>query len=537
MERQYGNPEFETTTNTPTTTPRVVAAPPITSNDSSSVNIGAGPETSAFYKDVNPTQRVYGNPEFEAPTEFKTVVNEPKNIYESAVMASPQGQFTTGTDGKKQYDSDVESAFVWEPKPPTSGVGSPLVDATTRAYGPALVDYMASQGVTSTKDILQPKYEAAYTKVMEGHGVPVMPPIFTLESQAKYNQEMADYNARVQSAKAAGLAAVQTEKEGLTKKAAEWADNIAKENLKTIGKDGEMLFDPSKRQAANAILNNEIQIKAVQHGLSKATTLPEIIAQIPALAYSAGIARNPEQPPTEFAITETKGIVDQMLPEMKEVDKVALIGSYGLWLAAKWARKDPGPSPLDIAVQKAAYSNPDLIKGRMQDYMKEVGHMNNVSKSNYIKHSKDADFTPDSLKPKGVEIVDFNDPAAKNKTDMIFGSLLRWNKMTSLSPEEVRLGIKNPNKTATGENEGVAAFQSYLKKRLGATNYKVTGIPSEDDKAALTILLKQNPSMSAKDVISEALSHKADMDSPTTGKVNTPSKAPKTGRSNKRGML
>lgn len=519
-QRQYGNPDFGEE-KSKSIIPSNVAAPKqetnTSDNNTNEVVISAAPSSSttketmdqrAFLKDATPS-RQYHQPEFEDTTTTKEESVKPKDIYQSAVMyKSPTSGSSIGGNLRK----DDDHIFIWEPTPPTSGVGAKEIDYTSRAFGPAVKDFLAAQGQTS-QEYLKPKYDAAYSKVMEGYGMPVYPMNPTIESIQKYNQDMANYNARLQSADAAGVEAVNQEKAKTSELAEKWAKGIAEENMKIIGRDGQGLFDPSKRGAANALLNNDIQISAVNRGLSKATTLPEIMAQIPSLAYSAGVARNPESQPTEFAIQETKGIVDAVLPMADSKLKEQAIAAFLPWMIGHMAGKDVGPNPLEILIQKTEYNNPELIKQRMMDYMREVGAMNNQSKRNYIKSSKDVEYPPpEAYKPKEVSDEDFRDPQSPNKVDAIFGSLIRWNKATSLSPEEVRLGITDPNKSARGENEGVVAFQSYLKNKLGASNYKVTGIPSEDDHAALQILLKQNPSMSAKDVMTEALSHKVQLD-------------------------
>lgn len=457
--------------------------------------------------------RKYITPDFEQPTETKTIPNEPKDLNQVAALARLPGGGQSGQNGK-QYDDDVEAAFNWEPtkSADTSSVGSNLYDASTREYDLALKDYMASMGYKDPSELLKPKYNSAFSKVMEGHGYPQYPVNPTLENMQKYNQDVADYNARLGSAKAAGLAAIQTEKEGLSDKAAKWAENIAKENQKIIGVNGEMLYDPTKRAAANAILNNEIQIKAVQSGLAKSNTLPEILAQLPSLAYAAGVARNPELQPTEFAIKETKGIVDAVMPLESANLKEEAMKALTPWLIGKILRKDVGPNPLEIMLQKAEYANPAHIKARMQEYLGEVRKMNNTSKSNYIKHS-----TPDKLDPlppPGKETeFDKKDLANNDKAKLILDSMLRWNnalKTKELTPEEAKLGIVDPNKTPTGTNEGVAAFQSFLKKELKANNMEVTGVVNPgQDQAALNIYLNKHPELSAKDVMSQALAHKA----------------------------
>jgi len=534
MAKVYGTPDFGDSSSTGVSEKSTIVAAVPTSKEDGSVTVtgSAGGVSSkapeAKMVDLKPseTTRVYGNPEFEDTITTKEVAIEPKDMFQHALAGHLPGQATTGVGGAKKYSADLEALFDWKPGVGTSSIGSNYQDSSQRNYKLALDEKMLSLGAKSTKDLLEPKYNEAYTKVMEGKGEPVYPVTPTLENVQKYNQDKADYDARVASADAAGRAAIVEEKAKLQKEAGEFADRIAKENEKVIGPNGEMLYDPSKRAAANSILNNKVQIEAVNTHLAKAKTLPEIEAQIPALAMAMAIARNPEGQPTEFAIKETKGIVDAMMPEASLEHKAELIQSYGLWLIAHLGGKDPGPNPLTIALQKTGYNNPERIKTRMQEYMKEVAKMNDGSASRYIKGSKKIELPPpEAYKPENVEAKDFEDPNSPKKVDAIMGSLMRWNKMSSLTPDEIKLGIKDPNKSATGENEGVVAFQSYLKKKLGAESYNVTGIPKDEDMAALQIFLKQNPGMSAKDVISEAISHKGEMDKET--EPLTPKKANK----------
>jgi hypothetical protein len=460
---------------------------------------------------VQTPQRKYYNPEEIFNGTSETVKTEPKDAYEAAVMARPGGQSQDGaTDNLKTAED--KGLFTWTPGTPSSAVGSKMGDVSTRYYAVVLQDQLASMG-TDAQTLLKSTYSDAYNEAMAGHGRPVIPYKRTPELMLKYQQDLADWQSRDAYGRAKAEKAVMDRKGKLSDDAAKWADNIAKENQKIIGKDNEMLFDPSKRDVANHILTNEKQIQAVTSKLNSAKTASEIAAQIPSLAYAASIARSPEVQPSQFSIEETKQIVDKLDPDGNADEKNKLIKSaIDYWTLKTMGKAGGMPDPITAYVQKLEYNKPGEIKKRLQEYMVEVKDMNNISRRSYIKHSKDMEITPDVVKPDAVSNKDFEDPANPDKKGLIFNSLIRWNKLTSLTPDEVRLGIKDPNKTATGENEGVAAFQSYLKNKLGAQNYKVTGVPSKDDEAALDILLKQNPSMSAKDIITEGLRHQADID-------------------------
>lgn len=454
---------------------------------------------------VTVPSRKYYNPDDIFAPETETVATQPKDQYQNAIMGGVGGSGVMSGNSDTAKQKSLDDLLTWSPSAPTSGAGQREGDATSRAFKMALDDQMASMG-TDVKTVLKHLYDEKYSEQLAGHGVPQYPMNPTMESMQKYNQEMADYASRVQFAEDKARQAVMERKSKLSEDAVKWADSIAKENLKVIGKDGEMLFDPSKRDVANHILVNEKAIaKTHQKIVEAGDNIYKLAALLPTVAFETSIARNPESQPSQFSIEEAKLVIGRMFPEASKSDVSNFSKDLFDYFVGKASGVKDGVSPLEKTLQRIESETPGSIRKRMLDVSKDTMEYNNISRKSYIKGSKDAVITEDVVKPVGVSNTDFNNPSNPDKVGLIFNSLLRWNQMTSQSPEEKALGITDPTK-GTG-NQGVIAMQTYLKDKLGAANYEVTGEPKKDDELAVQMLMKKNPEMSAADVIREAIKY------------------------------
>lgn len=557
-ERKYVTPDFSTSA-APTST--LAAANPI-KKEEVSVS-GQVPSTSIapeakMVPDTAP-KRIYVNPVFtpEVETTYKQI--EPKDIIQLALSYSSESK--TSKPGIASRPDFITSYTLPTPgKTDDKGVFQPYTDAEIIAH-PLLGSKIGAEkwyrehAVGDTKgkssdqiaqDVLYNVYETERAK--SDVADPIFPIDSSPEAQQKYQKDLADAEQAHIKADAMGKEAVAKVKDAVSKGMGDYAKSIIEGDSLTVG-----VYDPTKkamvkyRAMDSKAASNVAELEKISPLTKK---LEEELADIGPLDMaklnmaSATFARvyakylDPNAQVSMGNIDESKmSTITHDLRESGGLNGAGLALAVAAVVTGKMTTQQAiteyGKSSLNaLDPQQAAHRMKELLEGAKQSsekYKKSVLHgYGGVPEE----PGQGAGGKTDAqeVKPLAVSDADFLDANHPQKGKIVLDSVMRWNKKTSLSPEEVRLGIKDPNKTATGENEGVAAFQSYLKTKLGATKLKVTGIPNEEDGAALQILIKQNPKLSAKDIIHEALTHKAELDGPAdTGKEKPKGNGGKSG--------
>ena len=496
--------------------------------------------------------RKYVQPEFEPITSTTTTENEPKDLNQVAALAHYPGQSQGNGQSQVAKPSDYEFISTYNIPKAGRSVNGVFTEYTPEelSTNPHLNTASGIEQYFRTRSGINPdpknpdtldsnkvarnfltQVAASITK----QNMPAeLPPNvdFSLAGTAKYQAEVNKYNQEVQKAKELGIQKAREVAEEASKGNSAFADKIIADQVLKVNVDGKEYRAQSPEVAKNVMELEKMKplIDDVSKDLSEVakTGSPGQLQMATAkFARVYGKLMNPTGDVSMGAIEETK-----MGNTIKTATDAGINPTMAIVAFLSWMKSDSKVPFIDYAkhylLNVEDSLDPKIAAKRLQTSLQEaqaskdkyymsgalVGYKGQSKSEGTGNNTKDR--PEDVITPEGKQdVFDVKDLPITDKTKLVLDSMIRWNtalKQNEATPEETRLGIVDPNKSETGANEGVAAVQSFLKTNLGAANYKVTGVPNTDDEAALNIYLKKNPGMSAKDVMREALNHKAEID-------------------------
>ena len=452
------------------------------------------------------------------------VDNSPKDIYQFAMSFNGQGN-KQGAKPTSRSRQDVVDNFKistpgytdengkFVPYTKEQLVANPHLDTAT-----AMEKYIRDRAITdkdekgnplTTQDMARNYFGNIYDSIKNINDVadPVYPMIATPENIQKYNEELQKANQGHIKAEAQARDAVLKAQEEAAKGNVQNADNILKEQALSVNIDGKQ-YRATNNKAAETVAELEkispIKDKLIDE-LNQITdaTPGKLQLALPTYARVFSKYMDPSSQISMGNIDESKmsTMVDEahkaglsLGPAMLAAVAVA-IGKIGLKDAIKQYGESTysSLSPKDTAdrmkeMLNAAEKSVEIYKKSVLVGYKGSGTVMPGSGVDKIDTQKEttstlADWTDKTLEPK-------------KKVDMILSRATKWSQNPG---DEAQLaGLKSGD-----SNLGIAKLQYMLKSGLGdlGKNYEVTGIIKPNDRAALTVFLKNNPTLTAQDII------------------------------------
>ena len=207
----------------------------------------------------------------------------------------------------------------------------------------------------------------------------------------EFGEQMMKYAQGQIQAKGKAEEAVMKAKESLAEFAKVYGVNTVEKNALMLD-DTTQLRDKSYRVQARSLKDNLFAISKLQTQLKEAgTDKTKLAALVPTMAVVAATSRNPGQQPSEFSIEEVKQGLAGLNLGISEKDLQSAAGSVLTWFLGGMR----GPNPVQQAVDKATFSNPDAFINRMKHALTEYKELSQKGLDKYTFKTTSTNETED----------------------------------------------------------------------------------------------------------------------------------------------
>lgn len=300
----------------------------------------------------------------QVPKKYSAVEEMLRYTGTNPVSATTETYSSSATD----YMSDLTN---WTPKD----------DYTNeyRRYASTLSNQLSANGYSSPQDYLQKLGSSIYKQNLYIPNQYAMYKDGKLDRSA-YGAEMAKAEQSKIVAKGKADEAVMKARQELIEAAKQFGVTSV-DNSSLYLNEKYKLRDKSYRPQAVALFGNLKQIDEISKQLNAAgDDKTKLSALVPTLAVIAATSRNPGTQPSEFSIEEVKQGISGLDIGLEGKDLSAAAGNVIAWILGGMR----GPNPIQQAIDKAQFTNPDAFRIRMHNALKEYKRMTESAIDKYV---------------------------------------------------------------------------------------------------------------------------------------------------------